>query len=123
MANQIADGSTWLAGQLTDNAGTAVVYYRNQHSVELTGTRLLRNYQVIEESGFATNVQMHDWSFTTADLMLNGSAFAPRPGDYIAIGTGASQQRYEVLPLGDDPAALPADANGIRTVVHSKRVR
>lgn len=123
MANLIDTAAGWLAERMKDHAGTAVTFQRGQQSVLLTGTRLLREYQIMDESGFTSNVQMHDWTFTTADVVLGGTVITPRPGDLLTIGNGAGQERYEVLPLGDEPAAVPYDANANILLVHTKRVR
>lgn len=120
--NMMTRGATWLAGKTKDHAGRSVTYYQGSGSVALTGTLNLNNYDVADMEGFATRIRFFDWTFETADLVIDSAAIEPRRGDYIEETVDGSTRRYEVNPISEtEPASRPFDPAGMITLVHTKR--
>lgn len=119
----LQNGSDWLAGQLKDHAGRSVVYKRADTSSDtLTATVAQQMRDIETADGFTTQAEFFEWVFTTADLVIDGSAITPRRGDLIEETLGGVARVYEVLPPDDEPASVWADSAGVMTRVYTKRV-
>jgi hypothetical protein len=109
----MAESNARLASRLKARNGTSAVYRRGNYSVSLTvviGSQLLR---VSDRQG---NVKMEradaDFLIEASDLVLNGSATEPASGDYVDVSIGSETKRYELMPVGSEPAWRYADPTG-----------
>lgn len=123
MTNMLQDGVAWLGGQLKNSAGLTVTYARGSDSVAVTASAAFHEYQIVDEEGFSQSVLVRDYILHAADLILDGSAVAPRIGDVITETIGGVAQTFEVLPLDDRRREYqPLDTDGVLLMVHTKRV-
>jgi hypothetical protein len=88
-----------------------------------TATWESREYEVIDNEGFATKLESRDWMFAVAAAVdANGTAFTPRAGDIVAATENGVAAEWEAMPIGTLPACELTDG-GYRYRVHTKRVR
>ena len=90
-----------LARAQEETAGESVTYRRARQTVALTavpGKRLDFPYD-----GSPTSTKGLAWFFRAGALILGGTQTAPRDGDTLTHGG----QVYELVPLGEQPVALP----------------
>lgn len=120
MSTLMQRGATFLGQRMQTAAGREVVYSRKSQTVTLTGWPSLQEYEVDDEDGIPRRVTFYDWTFITAELDFENDeeAFAARAGDQITV----DGEVYELMPPGKKPVAERLDANGINTLIHSKRV-
>ena len=122
MADVIATGAAWLAGQLQSHAGQTVTYSRSGDSVEITATIGNTDFQTTDADGFFSQVQSRDFIFPAADLVLNAETVLPERGDTITVVVGDKTYTYAVLPFGED-GELYKFSDPHRTIlrVHTKK--
>jgi len=119
MPNVIRSGVSWLAGQLKTHAGESVTYQRGASSVTLTATRIAKEYEVADASGFPERLIAIDWTLTAAELLVASVQREPRPGDLIIDGDG---EKYELMPVGTAPCFEPHDSAETMLLLHTKRI-
>lgn len=123
MTTFLQRGQAWHAAKLKVAAGVSGIYRQgNRESASLTATVTLQEYEIVEADGSVNSVLMHDWTFTAADLVIEGDAITPRPRDTWEATINGVQETYEVLPLGNKPCFERADTSGIEIKVHTKKV-
>jgi len=86
---------TRLGERLQEVAGVEVVYSRGPHSIPLTATPINAFVREFIPGVLATRIKERDWSFDSADLVIQGTVVAPQPGDLITDSYG---NRYRVSP-------------------------
>lgn len=121
MTTLLQRAATWLGERLQTAAGRTVTYRRGQRvSSDIVGWVSSHDYEEAGDDGLVATVTMDDWSFIAAELLVNGEAITPRPGDQIIEGSVI----YEVLPLRNRPCWERADgaSGGLLTLIHAKRV-
>lgn len=92
--------------------GRTVTYTRGGDSVQLSAARSVSRGEVDTGAMTLESVQP-DYLFLGADLVLSGQQVEPQAGDVI----DDDGQRYEVLPMGAEPAWRYADpARGVMRV-------
>lgn len=116
-------GASWLGERLQTAAGM-VGTYRQDHrtSAAITATVTEQMYEVTDAEGMTTSMLSHDWTFTAAELVIEGNQVTPRPRDTWKPTINGNLETYEVLPLGNRPCFERMDTSGILIVVHTKRV-
>ncbi|KKL10355.1 hypothetical protein LCGC14_2556640, partial [marine sediment metagenome] len=69
-------------------------------------------------------VQVHvrDFLIKAADLVLSEQAVPPQDGDRIKLTLGETTYVFEVMPLGDEPAARWSDRYGYTWRIHTKEI-
>lgn len=122
MTNILQDGAAWLGGQLRDHAGVSITYQRGTGTVALTATATLRQYEIVDHEGFSSTILVRDYIVHAADLVISGSAIAPRAGDQIHETIRSVAETYEVMPLGERKEYEPFDQDGTLLLIHTKRV-
>ena len=70
MADMLADGAAWLAGQLSQSAGRAVVLSDGTDSITITATIGRSTFEGVNTSGVAEVWESRDFLVTTGDLDL-----------------------------------------------------
>lgn len=124
MSNLLQAGATWLAGQLQAHAGKSVCLQRlGQAPTQLTGTVILRQYDVVdEESGLVFTLLSYDWVFSASDYQVGGVQVSPLPYDRLEETLAGSSRAFEVMGLGKKPCWEWFDSSGVMLLVHSKKV-
>lgn len=115
-------GASWLSDRLQAAAGRTITYRRNQLTVSITGVSVLNEYEAVDDDGFRTTLQIHDWLFAPEDIVLRSETITPRPGDRITETLSGVTVVYEVTPIGDAPCVEWVDTSGIMIRVHTKRI-
>ena len=77
---------------------------------------------VQDANGFSVYEDSHDWLFSTADLILEGAATLPQPGDKITDTIGSDVVVFEVAPVADSECYRYCDAYRRQIRAHSKRI-
>lgn len=102
--------------------GVTVTLTRNTVTTTgVTATADTVDYNVYDDNGFQTIATCRDYTIRTAAYAFAGTAVEPRRGDVIAETINGETQRFEVLPLGNKPAAYLL-AGGMRWLIHTKRI-
>lgn len=118
----LRDGATWLAGQLQDHAGDAVVFCRGATEIPCTAVRNRAEYEIQDELGLVTQVTVDDFTFVAADLVIGESEIEPRPGDLVKATVRGATWTFEVMDVGSRRCCEFADASGVMLLVHTKRI-
>lgn len=123
MTTLLQRGQSWHAARLKVAAGVSGVYRQgNRESASLTATVTLQEYDIVQADGSVNSMLVHDWTFTAADIVIEGDAITPRPRDTWEVTINGVLESYEVLPLGNKPCFERADTTGIEIRVHMKKV-
>lgn len=116
----------WLAGQLQGSAGTPVVIVRGDlQSEPITGSLTVVDVSVWDaDTGIPTKVKVSDWLFTAGDLILDGSAYQAKAGDYFKTVEENEEdvRTFEVSPVDKKSVSEPHDAKGLMVVIHTKEI-
>lgn len=123
MSTFMQDGATWLAGQLQQAAGRSVVYRRGSLSVPLTAWSHGTEHEVKDQCGIEIDVAERVYNIVRDELVVQGQAIEPRPGDTIEETIAGRVERFEVMPLGDTPVSTWNDGDGTMIAVNTKRIK
>lgn len=123
MADMFADGLSFLADTLIDNASKSITYSRGAYSVTLDaviGSSLLR----LTDGQGQTFIERtdRDYLFKPADLVLNGSTTIPMRGDRITETVSGTSKVFEVNPPDGEPPWRYSDPHQKLFRVHCKRI-
>lgn len=111
MANMLADGAAWLAGQLKASAGSDVTYQRGGDTAAVTATIGRSQFEAANQSGVIEVWESRDFLIPYADLPYG----EPQRGDLVIEG----ELTYEVsAPRGIPVAHYDAFRSMAR--VHTK---
>lgn len=123
MTNILQRGATWLGTKLQTAAGRSVqIQRRGKLSAAITASVVGKEYEVIDGDGIPQQILHYDWTFTTAEIVLDTAAVDLRTGDLIIETLNGVEQKFEILPIGKKPCTEWADTAGILTLVHTKRI-
>lgn len=102
-------------------AGYDVVIKRGVRSTEtIVGVLSSSTHEVFDEAEqIATKVKFSDWLFTKSELVLNGKALTPLPGDLIVTTIREVERTFRVVPIERRPCFEPHDHSGLMVVVHT----
>ena len=92
MADLLAQGASWLTGQLKTAAGSTVTYTRGNESAEIVATIGRSNFEAANQSGVIEQWESRDYLVSAADLPFG----LPERGDEIIESQGVSVVTYEV---------------------------
>jgi len=110
------NAAAWLGAQLKVAAErTVVLEYGDDQSEELSGWCARHQYDVMDNEGFATAVLAYDWQFLAADLPEG--VF-----DYGRIVVVEGADKYESMPIGNQPWHEHHDNTGQMVTIHTKRI-
>lgn len=122
----LATGAAWLAEQQAAHAASEVVYSRGELQVSVRATRGRSAFQKQDADGTLVEFRSVDFIFLCEELVLDGAATEPRPGDRITVTLGDATLLYEVQnPAGGNApcfANLPDDTQRVAFRVHTKFV-
>jgi len=125
MADMIADGAAWLAGQLQAHAAREILYVRGDAELTLDATIGQTTFSIEDLAGGQIMVEQSDRDFIVpaADLTFADEVVEPMRGDLVrevSPITGDTIE-YEVLaPGGEKPFRY--DSTGSLLRIHTKRV-
>lgn len=109
MADMLASGAAWLAGQLKGAAGRTVTYQRGGNAVDVTATIGRSEFQSQTTSGAIEVWESRDYLITFSDLPYG----EPIRGDLIIEEIGDDLATYEV----SSPRGIPVfHADAFRTI-------
>lgn len=104
-------------------AAEAVVYWRGDLNVSLSGVKSETDVEIVEGDGSIIVARVTDWRFKAADLMLEGEQVRPRRGDRIEYTTLAGESvTYEVLPVAGRECFRFTEGSESELRVHTKLV-
>lgn len=115
MADMLANGAAWLAGQLKAAAGTTVTYVRGNQASEVTATIGASAFESANQSGVLERWESRDYLIAVQDLPFGN----PVRGDLITEDVGGLLLEYEVASPRGVPEWHPADAFGVMVRVHT----
>lgn len=106
--------------------GVSIVYSRGTQSVTATAVPSVIDVELfsVDELPLNTAVVWRQWIVKASDLSSltpTGSVFRPKRADIVTETIGGIEQRYEVAPLPDKPAA-EMQLGGYRWLIRGKRV-
>lgn len=114
---------TYAAPQLDQGYGDSVVLIRRIGQTDpFTATWLEHDYEVLDSEGFLTRLHSRDFVFAASDVVIDGTQYRPEAGNRIALTENSVAKVFEIMPVGDRPAAelLPGD---YRWKVHTKQIQ
>jgi hypothetical protein len=92
MADLLAQGASWLTGQLKAAAGSTVTYTRGNESAEIVATIGRSNFEAANQSGVIEQWESRDYLISAADLPFG----LPERGDEIIEAQNGDLVTYEV---------------------------
>lgn len=119
MADLLARGSAWLAGQRKRFGASAVTYRRGESSVSILATVGRTERQIDEGNGLLTRVESRDYLVTAADLVIGGAAVFPRAADQVVEADGSV---YELMDFPGEGFCRWSDPYRVTLRIHTKRV-
>jgi hypothetical protein len=125
MANVLADGLSWLAGQMKASASTTITYKRGASSVSIDATFGSQVLRVSDRDGNSKVERPDaDFIFTAADLNFGSGEVEPDAGDYIEATFGSTTKRFQLMPMnnGAEPAWRYCDPHQLMVRCHTKYV-
>lgn len=117
MADMLAAGAAWMAGQLKSAAGTTVVYVRGNQSVEVTATIGASAFEAANQSGVVERWESRDYLVATDDLPFGD----PAHGDKIVETINGGSVTYEVASPRGVPLWHYGDSFRLIVRVHTKQ--
>ena len=122
MSNMLATGAAYLEAQRTAHAAQTVVYVRGSDSVSVTATIGRTIFRTENSFGFIEHYEARDYLILVADLVIDGVALDPTPGDKIQETVGSTVYTYEVMAPGGEPCRRHSDDFRITWRIHTKQV-
>ena len=118
MADLLAAGASWLAGQLKTAAGRDVTYRRNGQDVTVTATIGRSQFESQNQSGVIENWESRDYLLPLADLPFG----EPLRGDVLVEAIGGDVLEFEVAAPRGVPVFHFGDAFRSIVRVHTKAI-
>ena len=122
MANLLKQGAAWLARTQARHAAEVVTYLRGEASVRVRATVGRSEFEVDDGAGTLTRSQTRDYLVPAGELVLDGAATEPQPGDRIVEGPLDAGQAYEVRPPPGVPAWRWSDDFRTTLRIHTRYV-
>lgn len=117
MADMLANGAAWLAGQLKAAASTTVAYVRGNQAIDVTATVGSSAFESANQSGVLERWESRDYLIPTEDLPFGD----PAQGDKIVHEIDGVSVTYEVASPRGVPLWHYADAFRLIVRVHTKQ--
>jgi len=118
VADLLAAGASWLAGQLKTAAGRDVTYRRNGQDVTVTATIGRSQFESQNQSGVIENWESRDYLLPLADLPFG----EPLRGDVLVEAIGGDVLEFEVAAPRGVPGFHFGDAFRSIVRVHTKAI-
>src|SRR6185369_15998516 len=118
MANVLSSGMSNHFAALAGSASDSVTLHRG--AKQTTGVKATKApVRADSDPTFNIDVNHADWIIQTTLYQINAAATEPQKNDVIEEADG---QRWQVLPLGNEPEARFSDQYGNAWRVHTKRI-
>jgi hypothetical protein len=118
VADLLAAGASWLAGQLKTAAGRDVTYRRNGNEVTVTATIGRSQFESQNQSGVIENWESRDYLLPLGDLPFG----EPLRGDVLVEAIGDDVLEFEVAAPRGVPVFHFGDAYRAIVRVHTKAI-
>lgn len=118
VADLLAAGASWLAGQLKTAAGRAVTYSRNGNDATITATIGRSQFESQNQSGVIENWESRDYLLPAEDLPFG----EPRRGDELLEEIGGELLVFEVAAPRGVPVFHFGDAFRSIVRIHTKAI-
>jgi len=115
VADMLADGAAWLAGQLKTSAGRSVTYVRGSQSATVTATVGNSAFESQMESGVIERFESRHFVIVADDLPFG----EPRRGDRIRDTQAGTVVEYELVTPRGVPLWQYADAFRASVKIHT----
>lgn len=92
MADLLADGAAWLAGQLKAAAARAVIFVRGSSAIEVSATVGMSSFQAADQNGVLEQFESRDFIIEAADLPFG----EPQRGDKVVETIDGITITYDV---------------------------
>jgi hypothetical protein len=102
--------------------GVSIVYVAGNQEIPVTATIPEADAKVDDAEGVQTSLRLWDWIIEASLLVANGQPMTPRPGHRIRRTIRGQVHQFEVVPIGDQPAAVWDDTENRRWLIHTKYV-
>ncbi len=123
MADLLATGSNWLAGQLKNHVSQTVTYWRCSKSVSVSATLGKTPFDVYDgNTGISSRWEARDFIVDPADLVIDEETITPEVGDEIEETIDGVAFRYQVLAPMDEPCWRYMDRHRNAIRIHTKLV-
>lgn len=122
MSSLISQGVDWLAGQLQEAAGEAIVYTRGEANLQLTAVLGRTPFRFIDDEGYSTLERRRDFLVPAADLVVGGQRFEPAAADLITRTVDGVARKYRPNAPNGEPCWRPADPAGRLVRIHTIEV-
>lgn len=114
----LTDGVDWLKGKREDHLSESVSYDHSGEVITIPATRGSTGYEVVDESGMASEARAVDFIVSADDLVFSTVVILPELGDKITVGTDI----FEVMGLGAGGHYRSSDPFGKMLRIHTKHV-
>jgi hypothetical protein len=111
----LADGASWLAGQLKAVASRPVVFVRGNSAIEVSATIGASSFQAADQNGLIDQWESRDFIIATADLPFGD----PQRGDKVVETIDGIAITYEVSTPRGLPLWRYGDAFRMTVRVHT----
>ena len=118
MPNILGKAADWLERQRHQHLTTAVWFEREGKRIGLAATIGRTRFESTDEYGRVLHTESRDFLVRAADLMIDGTAVLPRPGDLIIEG----DLHYEVMSPAGEPEWRWSDVNRSTLRIHTKQI-
>ena len=92
MADLLADGAAWLAGQLKAAAARPVIFVRGNSAIEVSATVGMSSFQAADQNGVLEQFESRDFIIDVADLPFG----EPQRGDKVVETIDGIAITYDV---------------------------
>ena len=116
------DGQSWVNDMLEYHAGVTIEYYQGDETTgEIIAVPADVEYEIVGRDGYQTRFLSRDYYVLKSSLSIGTAQVEPRAGDRVVETIGGVEQTFQLLPVGEMPAAK-LRSDGLRYVLHTKRV-
>lgn len=118
MADMIAAGSSWLAGQLSAHASVTCAYKRGANTTQFLATIGRSQFEAANQNGVLENWESRDYIVRTEALPFG----KPNRGDIIVQELNGTPTFYEVSAPTNLPVFHFADAAQTMVRIHTRQL-
>ena len=102
--------------------GGDVTFVYGSSEITVTAEAVLHDYEVQDAHGVFETIRSRDYVISAAALVIGGEPITPRAGNKVKEAINGSTEIFQVMPLGDRPAAEHTDTSGTSWLIHTKHI-
>lgn len=122
MADLLESGAAMVDAVRHAHMTRTVTYQRGAASVSVSATIGRTEFEQADSFGIIHRIESRDFLVRSVDLVLDGSATLPEPGDRILDSDGSHMHIYEVMSPGGEPPFRFSDPYRKALRIHTKHV-